>query len=328
MLINQQVFILEDNDMKILFFGRGVISTQYAWALERAGNQVEFYVRPGRIAEYGTSVKLDILDGRKNSKGISVKENWQITMREEIKPNHDYDLIIVSVNHSQFSSVANILKPVIGNATVLVWNNMWQDLQEATSMLPQKQIVWGFPGGGGGFVGSTLKGGFMKTVTLSAGDNARYRSVRAMFENAGFTVSIKKDIRSWLWEHFIMNAGMAAIALHVGGYEALYNSSKNIKDSFLLMREMAPLLKAKGGKPSFSQSFLLALPAGLTGLALQKFMKKGSIARFIMDCIEESGHSTHALTSDYPRDILTDARKLGIPLPRLEALESSFQEKN
>jgi 2-dehydropantoate 2-reductase len=54
--------------MKILFFGRGVIATQYAWALEKAGNQVEFYVRPGRIAEYGTSVKLDILDGRKTSK--------------------------------------------------------------------------------------------------------------------------------------------------------------------------------------------------------------------------------------------------------------------
>lgn len=32
--------------MKILIFGRGVIATQYAWALEKVGHTVEFYVRP------------------------------------------------------------------------------------------------------------------------------------------------------------------------------------------------------------------------------------------------------------------------------------------
>lgn len=31
--------------MKILMIGRGVISTQYGWALEQAGNDVTFYVR-------------------------------------------------------------------------------------------------------------------------------------------------------------------------------------------------------------------------------------------------------------------------------------------
>lgn len=34
--------------MRILFFGRGVISTQYARAFEKAGRTVEFYVRKGR----------------------------------------------------------------------------------------------------------------------------------------------------------------------------------------------------------------------------------------------------------------------------------------
>ena len=31
--------------MKILMFGRGVISTQYGWAFEKAGHTVEFYRR-------------------------------------------------------------------------------------------------------------------------------------------------------------------------------------------------------------------------------------------------------------------------------------------
>jgi 2-dehydropantoate 2-reductase len=310
--------------MKILFLGRGVIATQYDWALEKAGHQVEFYVRPGRIAEYGTSVKLDILDGRQNSKGTPVKENWQITMHEKINPNHDYDLVIVSVNHGQFNSAADILAPVIGNATVLIWNNMWQDTRDAGSMLPKKQTVWGFPGGGGGFIGNTLKGGFLKTVMIESGDGARHSSVCSMFEAAGFKVSTKKDFRSWLWVHFIMNAGMAAVALNVGGYKTMNDSAEHLKEAFLLMREMVPLVKAKGGKVSGAEAIMLALPAGLIGFAMQKFMSKEGLARTLMDSLEESGHSSYELTSEYPRDVLAEARKLGVSLPKLEALEPVF----
>jgi 2-dehydropantoate 2-reductase len=245
-------------------------------------------------------------------------------MREEINPNHDYDLIMVSVNHSQFNSVAKILMPVIGKATVLIWNNMWQDPQDVVSMLPQKQIIWGFPGGGGGFIGNTLKGGFLKTVMMETGDSARDNSVRSMFESAGFKVSFKKDFRSWLWVHFIMNAGMAAVALNVGGYKTMNNSSAHLKEAFLLMREMVPLVKAKGGKVSGAESIMLALPTGLIGFVMQKFLSKESLAKTLMDALEESGHSSYELTSEYPRDALADARKLGVSLPRLEAMESAF----
>ncbi len=64
--------------MKILIFGRGVVSTQYAWAFEKAGHTVEFYVRPGRKAEYGATVALNLLDARKKIWGVEVKENWPI----------------------------------------------------------------------------------------------------------------------------------------------------------------------------------------------------------------------------------------------------------
>ena len=135
--------------MKILMFGRGVISTIYAWVLEQAGNKVEFYVRPGRAAQYGPSVNLEMLDGRANSQGNLIKENWPITMREGLSADHDYDLIIVSVNHNQLSEVIAFLSSRIGKATVLIFNNIWVDPQTAVSALPKEQIVWGFPGGGG-----------------------------------------------------------------------------------------------------------------------------------------------------------------------------------
>jgi ketopantoate reductase len=46
--------------MKILFWGRGVIGTLYAWAFENAGHTVEFYVREGRKAQYGSYVNLEL----------------------------------------------------------------------------------------------------------------------------------------------------------------------------------------------------------------------------------------------------------------------------
>lgn len=61
--------------MKILMFGRGVISSQYGWALEKAGHSIEFYVRPGRTEQYGNSVALNILDGRVGFRGKPVKKS-------------------------------------------------------------------------------------------------------------------------------------------------------------------------------------------------------------------------------------------------------------
>jgi len=128
-------------------FGRGVIATQYAWVLEKVGNEVEFYVRLGRSAEYGLKVNLEIIDDR--AKRTLVKEKWSIIMREELSPDHD--LIVVSVNHNQLDGVLNFLAPRINKATILMFNNLWIDPQEVSSILPKDQVVWGFPGAGGGY---------------------------------------------------------------------------------------------------------------------------------------------------------------------------------
>ena len=79
--------------MKILIFGRGVIGTLYGWALEKAGHSVEFYVRPGRAAEYGSVLPLKFYDARTKLNGELVEENWAIRMREDLPADHDYELI-------------------------------------------------------------------------------------------------------------------------------------------------------------------------------------------------------------------------------------------
>ena len=46
--------------MRILFFGRGVIGTQYAWAYENAGHTVEIYVRDGILGIKKTPFRVSI----------------------------------------------------------------------------------------------------------------------------------------------------------------------------------------------------------------------------------------------------------------------------
>ncbi|WP_070001124.1 ketopantoate reductase family protein [Cellulosilyticum sp. I15G10I2] len=313
--------------MKILMVGRGVIATQYAWALKKAGNEVEFYVRPGRAAQYGPLVDLNIIDGRK--KRTLVKEKWSITMREELAPDHDYDLIVVSVNHYQLDGVLDFLVSRVNKATVLMFNNLWIDPQKVVSLLPKDQVVWGFPGAGGGYSSAgTLNGGFMKMIYMGfVGDTSvtkRYQNVRILFEKAGFSIAQRKDFHSWLLVHFVINAGIAAQALKIGGYDKVFDSTVNLKETIILVREMLPLIRAKGGKISLGTYLAMYLPSGIIGLILKKAMAKGSIARDIMSGMFESDQFNLDTAGFFPKDVLADARMLGISLPRLTALQSVF----
>lgn len=319
--------------MKILMFGRGVMATQYGWALEKAGNEVDFYVRPGRAAQYGPYVDLDILDGRKSRKGDQVLERWFINMREEISPNHDYDLIFLSVNHEQFEEASKVVSKLARKATILIFNNVWDDQETVAARLPKEQILWGFPGGGGGFRGKNkLEAGFMKSIYLESAATAasvkRHEDVVDLFKQAGFSISLQKDMYVWYLQHFIMNAGMAAQALKLGSYQNMYQSPKQVKPAVLLMREMLPLIRAKGRKPSLGTALMLHLPAGLMGYGVYKVITGGTLAGAIMERMEDTAYISQESFALFPRDILADARKLSIELPRLTALEPYFRMKD
>lgn len=141
--------------MNILVFGRGAIGTQYGWALENAGHKVDFFVRKGRIKDYGNTVSLDIYDTRSKKQ---TKENWQINLKEEIEEDKTYDLILLSVNPEQVEGALLQVKRFAKNTTVLFFCNYGLEVKAAVKDFPADQIVFGFPGAGGGYEGNTLGG--------------------------------------------------------------------------------------------------------------------------------------------------------------------------
>ncbi|WP_214628265.1 ketopantoate reductase family protein [Paenibacillus agaridevorans] len=296
--------------MRILFFGRGVISTQYAWAFEQAGHTVEFYVRKGRKETFGSRIELEMWDARRGKKLI--EESWKVKLHEEMLPN--YDLIIVSVNTEQLPEVVQFLSTAAGNTPILLFNNIWKDLKSSIAPLSMNNVVFGFPGAGGGIENNRLRGGFLKMVFLEkprAGTEPINQLVKECFESAHFKISWIKDMQSWLWNHFAMNAAMETEVLKRGSFPAIMNHSDSFANVGKHMREMAPVLKARGAKSDMILLLLTKIPPALLGTLFHKFIfAKGSLARLFMEYNNSKAGFAVA-------EVVREAKKLGIPLPRL-----------
>ncbi len=305
--------------MKILFFGRGVIGTQYAWAFEKAGHTVEFYVREGRKTQYGTHIDLEILDTRRSKKNRRVKEKWPVVFHEEIPANHNYDLIFVSINPEQMPGAVQYLAPRIGNATLLLMGNFWADIRESAHPIPLSHVVWGSPGSGGGYEGNQLYGVLYKTVQLGtweAAPTVRELEVQNLFTSANFKAVMQANIQDWLRNHFIMNLAMEVEVLRWGSFKEVVTTQEALVDMSHCIREMIPILKAKGSQPDAQTRIISLFPPKLFGFIMRKvvFSPKGMPYAAILHNHYQVGASV--------KEMIAEARKHGIKAPRLYAVES------
>lgn len=308
-------------------FGRGMISTVYGWALEQAGHQVEFYVRPGRAAAYGEAIDLDLLDTRRRVWGQRVVQPWPVRYREALEPDHEFDLIVLSVPHHRFPEAAAFLAPRIGQATVLVFGNLWSEPLAAIGALPVDQVAWGFPGAGGGFgQDGVLRGTLLRSVvfgTFGRPPTERERTVRRTFREARFRIQEQADFRGWLWIHFVSDAGLHAQGLRLGSLADLIGRTGDLREALLTIRELLPLVEARGvdlrryrgGVAPFRAPSWLTAPALAWLLAHVAPVRVNFAAH-----ADPEAEEPRAIC----RDTLAEARRLGVAVPRLEAAEPSF----
>ncbi len=315
--------------MKILIFGRGVIGALYGWAFEKAGHTVEFYVRPGRKAHYGPVLPLKFYDTRTKVMGALVEADWPITMREEIPTDNDYDLIIVSVQHQMFAEAVSALAGKAAKATILIFNNFWTDPLQSVSCLPKSQLAWGFPAAGGSFdARGVLHGGLLKQVqfgTFGTDPTAREVSVRAVFSHARFKINEHRDFKSWLWIHFAANAGFHLQALRAGSVKMAFNSLPQAHSAVLNVRELMPVLTARGINVDHDASdlTLYKLPPWVGALTLKmavNFFPPMKASLEYNEIREE--------LKIFCRDVYTEAQHLGVSVPRFASAASLFEHKN
>ncbi|GAB3878999.1 2-dehydropantoate 2-reductase N-terminal domain-containing protein [Kibdelosporangium lantanae] len=313
--------------VKILMFGRGVIATVYGRVLERAGHHVEFYVRPGRAAAYGDAVDLDLFDMGRRVWGQRVVERWPVRYREELAPDHDFDLIVLSVPHHRLAEATAFLAPRVGRATVLVFGNIWAEPLAAVGALPVDQVAWGFPQAGGGFdADGVLRGLLLPSVLFGTFDRPptdRERAVRQAFREAGLRIKERPDFRGWLWVHFASDAALFSQGVRVGSLAKLAGSTGDLREALLAGRELLPLLRARGVDLRRHRVGVLPFRAP-TWLTAPLFA--WLTAHFAPVRTSFTAHSD--LDAEEPREVcrdtLAEARRLGVPVPRLEAAEPDF----
>jgi 2-dehydropantoate 2-reductase len=310
--------------MNILLFGRGVISTLYGWAFEKAGHTVTFYVRPGRSADYGPRIHLDIFDLRRGTRPKRVDEDWTVRMVEELPADHSYDLILVSVQHWQFAEVAKFVESRTGRATILIFNNFWCDPQEATRGLPTERMAWGFPFGGGAFHSNVLRGALYASVnfgTFSASLSKSEIEARKLFRDCGFKISERPNLRDWLWIHFATNAGLMSQAVQAGSIESVMGSFSHAREAALALREVLPILRARGVNPRQNcvEMIPLRLPPSLfAGGMVTAF----SFSKAFQTVVGKGDHKEEIRRTI--ESVLEEATELGIDTPRLRLAGNSL----
>ena len=306
--------------MRILMFGRGVIATIYGRVLHEAGHDVEFYVRPGRAEAYGDEVQLDWIDGRRKPFGRRVREAFPTRLRETLDPSDGFDLIVLSVGHHRLAEASAFLAPRVGSATVLVFGNLWQEPLDAVAPLPTDQVVFGFPQAGGGFTSDGLLwGAMLPAVVIGTTDAApmmREQQVSTAFRQAGLSIRQEKDMRGWLWLHFIADAGMFSQALRSGSLANMIGDRRAFRDAFLTGRELLPLLEARGVDLSRHRGG--TLPYRLTTVI-------STVVSWVTGLVPIAQRSLAAHTDPNAPEALAviedtrrEARRLGIPTPRLD----------
>jgi len=308
-------------------FGRGVIATLYGWALKQAGHDVQFYVRPGRAQEYGATVDLDLLDARRRPWGQRVVDQWPVKYLETIDAEHGFDLVVLSLPHHRLTEAATFLAPRVGNATVLVFGNVWAEPQAAVSPLPLDQLAWGFPLAGGGFDDDgVLRGATLPSVvfgTFGQTATARELAVRKVFRHAGFRLREVPEFRGWLWLHFILDAGIHTQGLRRGTLAHLVGARADLREALLTSRELLPLLQARGVDLRRHRGTTLPLraPSWVTASAMARATRHVALARASLEAhTDPQAEEPRAIC----RDVLAEARRLGVPVPRLEAAEPTF----
>jgi 2-dehydropantoate 2-reductase len=191
--------------MRILFFGAGPLGSTYAHLLHEKGGDVTVLARGERydwLKENGLAL-LNELTGQKGSSHVQVVN--------ELKPEDEYDLVIVLIRKNKLPPVFETLAASPGVKNILFMGNNALGFDEYLKALPAEKVFFGFPGAGGGireqvvhYADREKPNGRRRAVTIGEIDGRtkeRTLAVKSIFESAGVPVDLTPDIDGWLKYH-------------------------------------------------------------------------------------------------------------------------------
>lgn len=219
--------------MRTLIFGAGPLGCLYTHLLSKAGKDVTLLVRGDRY-EWIKSNGLELVN-----EITGVRETSSVPVVSELKPEDDYDIVIVLMRKNKLRPVFQLLATSSNIKNILFMGNNALGFEQYLKHLPQEKLLFGFPGAGGGvsenvvhYADREKPRGKRRGVTVGEIDGEtreRTRAIKSLFETSGIPVEVTQDIDGWLKYH---------VALVSPLVNALYKSNC---DNYALARDKETL---------------------------------------------------------------------------------------
>ena len=154
-------------NMRTLIYGAGPLGSLYAHRLIQAGKDVTILARGQRYDRIQAN-GLVLVDEM-----IGAKEDSSAQVVDELRPEDDYDLVIVIIRKNKLSPVFKILAANARVKSILFMGNNALGFKSYLDALPEAKVLFGFPGAGGGvnehvvhYADHEKPGGRRRSVTI------------------------------------------------------------------------------------------------------------------------------------------------------------------
>jgi len=206
--------------MKILVFGAGPLGSLMAARLHEAGHNVSILARNQRledIKKHGIVVQEE---------GSEKKEIARVTPVKSLKPEDDYDLVMVVMRKNQADEIIPTLAGNKEVKTFLFMLNNAEGPEKWIKALGQKRVLLGFPYPGGEREGHIMKIAPVnekKIWTIPIGEvdgevRERTREIASVLGSMrGYKVQVRRDMEAWLKYHVALLMPAFAPALYAAG---------------------------------------------------------------------------------------------------------------
>ena len=234
----------EDNRIRILIYGAGVIGCLYAVYLSRSGYEVSVLARGHRLEELRRK-------GLLFRKGKAIQKA-EVQILERLESDDRYDYIFLTVRAGQLHQALVQLKNNV-SPTIVTMVNSLDDYSLWEKVCGKGRIIPAFPGAGGsireGILDAGLTPRLIQPTTFAEIDGVRTERIdtlKRILTRAGIPCQIVPDMHAWQICHLAMVVPLADAYYMVNDSKLVHRDKAAMRKTAQALHDNFARLKAKG----------------------------------------------------------------------------------
>jgi len=229
--------------LKAVVLGAGLQGTVLGVRLARAGHDVTLVARGTRAAdlrEHGAAVEC-VMTGRVDA--------LKLPVNDVLQPNTSADLCFVTVRREQLEEVLPSCSAALDVARFVIMVNHANGSDRLVGALGRERVVLGFPGAAGGIENGVAR--FVDIPEQATAIEATSPDVAAFLKDAGFRVTLVRDMDAWLQRHALFVTAICGALYEAGGDARRLSAARDlVRELVLAVREGWAALDSLGIAPA------------------------------------------------------------------------------